>query len=54
MSQVFVKRRLKAPATAEFPSWLDVNDFVTDLGGGHFFVSAYVDSLRSLRSFSTM
>lgn len=42
MSQTFVKRQLRAPATAKFPSILDAT--VEDLGDGRFFVSAYVDA----------
>jgi len=45
MSQEFVKERLKAPSTADFP-WYD-ESFVTDLGGGRFRVSAYVDAQNS-------
>jgi hypothetical protein len=41
----FVRQRLRAPSTAEFPSaWSDNSRFVTDLGGGKFRVSAYVDA----------
>ena len=45
MSEEFVKNRLKAPATADFP-WYD-RSFVSDLGGGRFKVSANVDSKNS-------
>ena len=45
MSQDFVKARLKAPSTAEFP-WYD-KSFVGDLGGGRFRVNAYVDAQNS-------
>ena len=42
MSQTFVKRQLRSPATAKFPSILEAD--VRDLGDGRFFVSAYVDA----------
>src|SRR4030042_1131474 len=45
MSQDFVKKQLKAPSTADFP-WYD-DSFVTDLGGGRYIVSAYVDAQNS-------
>ena len=45
MSQQFVKDELKAPSTADFPSYNE--SFVSDLGGGKFSVSAYVDSQNS-------
>ena len=45
MSKEFVIKRLKAPSTADFP-WYD-ESFVTDLGGGEFRVSAYVDAQNS-------
>ena len=44
-SNDFVKERLKAPSTAKFPLFRQVN--VTDLGGGRFRVSAYVDAQNS-------
>ena len=42
MSQRFVKRQLRSPATAKFPSILEAD--VRDLGDGRFLVSAYVDA----------
>ena len=42
MSQSFVERKLRSPSSADFP-WYDPS-FVTDLGGGRFRVSAYVDA----------
>lgn len=45
MSQSFVEKRLKAPSTADFCSYSDAT--VTDLGGGRFRVSAYVDAQNS-------
>ena len=45
MSQEFVKERLKAPATADFP-WYDEN-FVKELGDNKFEVNAYVDAENS-------
>lgn len=45
MSQLFVKKQLKAPSTADFPTYNE--SFVTDLGGGKFRVSAYVDAQNS-------
>jgi len=45
MSHDFVKDRLKAPSTAEFP-WYD-EKFVEDLGNGKFRVTAYVDAENS-------
>lgn len=44
-SQEFVKDKLKAPSTAKFPWYSEV--VVTDLGGGRFRVSAYVDAQNS-------
>jgi hypothetical protein len=41
-SQDFVEKNLKAPSTAKFPWYSE--PFVTDLGGGRFRVSAYVDA----------
>jgi len=45
MSKEFVKEQLRAPSTADFP-WYE-KSFVTDLGGGRFRVSAYVDAQNS-------
>ncbi len=45
MSQEFVKERLKAPATADFP-WYD-ESFVKELGDNKFEVNAYVDAENS-------
>lgn len=41
-SEEFVKKNLKAPSTAKYPRYDE--SFVTDLGGGRFSVSAYVDA----------
>ena len=43
MVEQFVKDKLKAPATAKFPSWGDRAD-VTDIGNFRYRVSGYVDS----------
>jgi hypothetical protein len=45
MSQRFVEKGLKAPSTAHFCSYSGAT--VTDLGGGRFRVSAYVDAENS-------
>ena len=45
MSKKFVEERLKAPSSADFCSYSDAT--VTDLGGGRFSVSAYVDAQNS-------
>jgi hypothetical protein len=45
MSQGFTEKHLKAPSTADFCSYSDAT--VTDLGGGRFRVSAYVDAENS-------
>ena len=42
MAEVFVKRQLRAPATAKFAPFREA--IVTDLGDGRFFVMAYVDA----------
>ena len=42
MSQVFVQQQLKAPSTAEFARMSQAT--ITDLGGGRWRVTAYVDS----------
>lgn len=43
MSQKFVKDRLKAPSTAEFPMWTEDNCKV-DHNGGQWIVYSYVDA----------
>jgi hypothetical protein len=45
--QNFVRARLKAPASAEFPSINDQTTFVTDEGGGRYQVDSHVDSQNS-------
>lgn len=45
MSEEFVKRKLKAPDSAKFPSFED--SFVRDLGNGVYEVTAYVDAQNS-------
>jgi len=45
VTKQFVKKQLKAPATAEFPCCYD--DFTTDLGGGRLEIVSYVDSENS-------
>ncbi len=45
MSQEFVNRRLKAPATASYPDYRD--DFVVDMGNNRYRVTAYVDAENS-------
>jgi hypothetical protein len=47
MSQDFVRDRLKAPATARFPSITDAGVGTTYLGGCEHRVVAYVDSQNS-------
>ena len=42
MSQVFVQRSLKAPATAKFARMSEAD--IVDLGGGQWRVTAWVDS----------
>lgn len=44
MSQEFVKDKLKAPSTAEFPRRSDSDVTVTKLGSGKYSVIAWVDS----------
>jgi hypothetical protein len=44
MSQAFVKDHLKAPASAQFPSYSSDEVVVARLENGHFAVKAYVDS----------
>jgi hypothetical protein len=45
MAQGFVRKNLKAPATADFPWYSD--EYVTDLGNQIFQVAAYVDAENS-------
>lgn len=45
MSQNFVKRQLKAPSTADFPS--GVSQFSVAIGGCQFLINSYVDSQNS-------
>jgi hypothetical protein len=45
MAQDFVSSKLKAPATAKFPTFS--NDFVTFLGDNRYRISAYVDAQNS-------
>jgi hypothetical protein len=47
MSETFVKRNLKAPATADFPWYSDPEVTAHDLGSGQYWVSSYVDSQNS-------
>jgi len=47
MSQTFMKRKLKAPATADFPSYSDSDVSVVHRGGGVFMVKSYVDAQNS-------
>ena len=42
MAEVFVKRQLRAPATAKFAPFREAT--VTDLGDGRWYISAYVDA----------
>lgn len=42
MAQDFMKQKLKAPSTAEFPGYSD--EYVTNLGGDEFKVNSYVDA----------
>ena len=44
MSQSFVERRLRAPSTADFPSFSSAGVRVTYLGDCRHIVSAYVDA----------
>lgn len=45
MSKEFVKKQLKSPSTAKFPTYSD--DFVTDMGENKFLVASYVDAENS-------
>jgi len=45
MSQTFVEKQLKAPATAKFPLYSESK--VTDLGDGKYKVDSYVDAQNS-------
>ena len=48
MMEDFVKRRLKAPSTAEFPGVFDGKlDHVTSLGGQKYRIISYVDAQNS-------
>jgi len=48
MMERFVKRRLKAPSTAKFPSVFDGQlDHVTSLGGQKYRIVSYVDAQNS-------
>lgn len=47
MSQEFMKRRLKAPGSAEFPWYSDSEVSVLHRGNGVFQVNAYVDAQNS-------
>lgn len=47
MSQEFMKRRLKAPGSADFPWYTDSEVFVLHRGAGLFRVNAYVDAQNS-------
>lgn len=40
----FVKQRLKSPSTAKFPGIFEKNDHITELGGGKYRISSWVDS----------
>ncbi|HSW65177.1 MAG TPA: hypothetical protein VLH56_17995 [Dissulfurispiraceae bacterium] len=42
MAETFVKRQLRAPATAKFAPFREA--IVSDLGDGRFFIAAYVDA----------
>lgn len=44
MSKVFIKEKLKAPASASFPRLSEPDVHVTTLGGCAFTVKAYVDA----------
>lgn len=46
-AQDFVKPRLKAPATAEFPSMWNDDSHITKLGTGSYCVYSWVDSQNS-------
>lgn len=45
MAQDFVSSQLKAPSTAKFQTYS--KELVQDLGGGRYYVSAYVDAQNS-------
>ena len=47
MAQDFVSARLKAPATADFPSIASGDPTVLPIAGCKFIVSSYVDSQNS-------
>ena len=47
MSQKFVRKRLKAPASADFPYITDSDVSVASLGDDRYTVSAYVDAQNS-------
>ena len=40
----FIKDRLKAPSTAEFPGTFEKKKHVTDLGNGEYLIESWVDS----------
>jgi len=47
MAQVFIKKQLKAPASADFPSMADEQVKVSKVGEAKYLVSAYVDAQNS-------
>jgi hypothetical protein len=47
MAQVFIKKQLKAPASAEFPSMSDEQVKVSKSGEAKYLVSGYVDAQNS-------
>jgi hypothetical protein len=42
MCETFIEQRLVAPSTVKYPA--GTSQYTTDLGGGRYYVSAYVDA----------
>jgi len=46
-AEQFVKKGLKSPSTAKFPSYSEKEGQITDLGGGEYRINSWVDSQNS-------
>lgn len=47
MAHIFIKRQLKAPATADFPACDGPDTYIAPLAGDNWKVSSYVDAQNS-------
>jgi len=46
-AEQFVKKELKSPSTADFPGFSEKKEHISDMGGGRYKISSWVDSQNS-------